>query len=272
MLPRLVALAVTLAAGSTVHADPITDFKNGPTVWVRTVTVSLAGSAGRATGIAITKPAGTLDFTLDATDLGLPLSVPIQLHGVVIGGGQLQFTVDDVYSPAIELGGGHSLSRVTGQLNAFAARLPATSTSRHGNVKLTFADSSYFVVHGSFGSLTIAVAHAELIGGIVQPPLESFTTRALVCSDTVDTSLPFTVQLTEAARIDAAPVALENPSHDGIRLPSIVGVAAGTRSTIVNAKVVADFVGTVRVTAAASGVTRAIDVVVRPRQDCQVSP
>jgi len=35
---------------------------------------------------------------------------------------------------------------------------------------------------------------------------------------------------------------------------------------------VANFAGTVRVTAAASGVTRAIDVVIRPRQDCQVSP
>lgn len=269
MQTRLTVLAVALAMARPGHADPVSDFKNGTALMLHKATVSLGETPRVTTAIPIRKAGGTLDFTLNAADFGLPGSVAIRLRGAVTRGGQLLFTVDNRYSPAIDLGGGLALSRITGVLNARAAWLPGDVSTGFGNVRLTFHDSSYFIAHGNWGSRTIKLTSTDVIGGLSQPPIEAFTTSSLVCSDAVPTMLPLTVRLTGAARLGAAPIALESPSHE-IRLPRIAGVPTGQRSTIVRAKIPANFVGPVRFVAAGSGVTRTLDVVIRPRRDCEV--
>ena len=274
MLPNLAAAALSVALlmiARPAHADAVADFKTGTTVVLRAASVDLGKGELSSSGSGpIRKSAGTLDFSVEASDLGVPLPITIRLRGSSLGGGWILYTVDESYSPTLDLGGGHSLSRVTGRVYAIGNPLPGTNREQLGNVKLTLAASSYLDARGDWGTLRIAIKQLELIGGVPQPSLDAFAdTGGLICSDDrVATEHAFSVSLSGVAQANGATVQLVSPRADGVRLPSALIVPAGHRSNRIGARIAPGFVGTVRLSAAAGGVTRSLEVSVHPHGDC----
>jgi hypothetical protein len=273
MLSKLAraALAMALvAAARPAQADAVDDFRNGTTILLRMVGANAGNGVRAGGGVAIGKAAGTLDFALAATDLGMPVAITMHLHGSSLGGGRVVYTVDDSYSPAVDIGGGHSLTQITGTLVANVARLPGTATPQIGDVRLLIRPSSYLYATGDWGTQTIAITNADLIGGIPQPSLSALVENGdyLVCSDSVETTQPLAVWLADVAQTGGAAVDLKGPFHGGVALPRSVVVPPGKRSVVATARIAPNFVGTVHLTAAATGVTQALDLTVHAHADC----
>jgi hypothetical protein len=272
MLAKLSILALTLAAALPAHADPITDFKNGTSLYLRSATVSLDSESARSVGaVLIRKSAGTLDITFKASDLGLPVPVTVRARGAV-SRSRIVFTIDETYSPRIDLGMGNYLSRLTGQLTATPTWDPGAPTANHGNVKLDLLDSSFVTAAGSWGSKRISINDTHFAAGVVQPRLAAFAPdTARICSDREDTMQAFTVRLAAAARTGGAPVELQS-FHNAIRVPRFVIVPTGRQTVTLQGRIKRGFAGTVRLAAASGGVRQPIDVVVHAQQDCAVQP
>jgi hypothetical protein len=268
---RLIPLLVLLAAAGTAHATPVDDFKAGTAVVVETATVDVGGGPRTSTeGRVIAKQGGTFDFALQASDLGVELPITINLRGTALADGRLQLDIDNTYSPAIDLGGGQSLSRVTGRIVMRALPVPGGELHDVGNARLQLAAASRLVAHGTWGSVTIAIAKLLLIGGVPQPPLDRFTnpSSSLTCSGGVATYHLLAVSLTGLATASGAAVELKGPTGAGVRVPGIVVVRPNRQAASVTARIEPSFVGRVRLTAAAGGVSRSLDVDVRPSSDC----
>ena len=268
---HLIPFLVLLAAAHTAHADAVGDFKTGTAVMLETATVNLGDGPRSSSGSGvITKRGGSFDFALQASDLGVNLPITIDLHGRVMGNGWIEFTVDNTYSPRVDLGAGQWLSRVTGRIYLRAFPLPGREKSEVGNVRLHIARASHLVAHGGWGQLTIAIDELTLQGGVPQPPLAGLAdaSRTVICSNKMPTYHMFVVSLAELATASGAAVELKTPRGAGVHVPSAVVVRGGRRSATVTARIDPSFVGTVRLTAAAGGVARSLDVVVRPPIDC----
>lgn len=264
------AMAMTLAAAAPAHADAVADFKASTTAVVRTATVDLRGYASTENR-TVAKAANTLDLTFKASDIGLSVPVTVHLRGTVAGNGRITYTIDDRYSPAVDLGNGQRLSRITGHLDATARWMPAIAPRDVGDVMLRLVGSSNVIAaQTSAGTQTIPVVTLDIVGGGLQPPLDSFvdTGAVVTCSDTVPTSHTFRVTLTDVSRGTGAPVELYRPFAGGVRLPPVIYVPARQRSVNVTAVIEPNFVGTVHLVAAAGGVPRALDLAVHPHRDC----
>ena len=70
----------------------------------------------------IAKKAGTLDFAIQAADLGVKLPVTVHLHGRAISADMIDYAIAESY-PKIDLGGGHYLEGLDGHVYVLA--LPA---------------------------------------------------------------------------------------------------------------------------------------------------
>lgn len=270
-IKRLSPFLALLATAGAAHATPVDDFKTGTAVLVESATVDVGNGPRTTSGSGlITKQGGTFMFALRAADLGVELPITIHLRGSVTTGGWIQLDVDNAYSPPIDLGGGHRLSRVTGRLTMRA--LPRDGSERHevGNVRLQLAAASSLVAHGDWGSVTIAINKLQLLGGVPQPPLTSFAnpSTALICSSGVPTYHTLAVGLIDVATASGASVELDSPQGAGVRVPNAIVVRPGYRTASVRARIEPNFVGTVRLTASAGGIARSLDVTVHPSGDC----
>jgi len=170
----------------------------------------------------------------------------------------------------LALPAGHWLAHASGTLSAVALPLPGTVGTAQGNVQLTLDRASSLVAEGDWGTMTIAVTSLDLVGGVPQPPLAGFVDagRGLVCSDRVATARRYTVWLGDVAQGRGALVQAAGPRAGGVRLPPGFVVPAGARAVTVTARIDPGFVGPARLTAAAGGVERVIDLVVHPHNDC----
>jgi hypothetical protein len=263
------ALAVAFVASAHVaHADPIADFRAGTAVHVRLATMDY-GTGPRTNGnVRLAKRAGSLDFDLAARDVGLAIPVTLHFRGSVIGG-QIVYTIDDRFSPAVDVGNKQRLSRVTGRFVVAASLIPGAQNQRDGSVRLLSVDGSgYLDAFGDWGTRRIALTELDLIGGVPRP-LTSFTNSGgRVCSDRVRTKHMLSVTLAAEAATSTI-VDLASWPRGGVLLPSVVLVPAHRRSAPVEAFIDPDFVGTVHLTAASGGVTRSLELVVHPHRDCQ---
>ncbi len=265
------AVAVALvAAARLAHADPVADFKSGTTVTVRLTTADAGGGPRTNPGVQVAKAAGRLDFELQAADLGIDIPITLHLRGASVGSGRILYTIDDSYSPAVDLGNRQLLSRVTGQLLVVATSIPGADNQREGSVRLLSPDSSgYLEAYGSWGTRRISISDVDLIGGVVRPLVSFVDQRERLCSDRVRTTRTLTVTLASAAPADGADVDLHSSPRGGVHVPPIAHVPAGRRSAPVTTFIDANFVGVVRVSAASGGVTRNLDLVVRPHRECE---
>jgi hypothetical protein len=265
-----ISVSLLLLAGvATAHADPVADFKAGTGALVRKATVSVGGSF-TSTNIAVQKKSGTLDFELRAADLGVDLPITIDLLASSVGNGRIHYVVDKTYSPALDLGDGHWMSSVTGAVDVVALPLAGEDSTREHNARLTAVGKNYVEARGDWGVLQIPLSRLEIRGGVPQPPLESFsdTGRTRICSDRAATSHSFAVSLAGLAQVNGATVLLDSTQGAGVMVPSGVSVPKGRRSVVFPARIAASFAGTVRLTAAAGGVSRSLTVSVFPPGLC----
>ena len=258
-----------LLAAATAHADPVADFRAGTTLVVRVATIDLGGSRTN-TNIILSKQAGTLDFDLRAADLGVKAAITVHLRGVSLGGGTIRYAAKQTYSPAIDLGGGHWVSSVSGSFDVHALPMPGTSGTQQGNVRLVNVGEGSVVATGDWGALTTPITHLDLTGGVPQPALEKLVLQssALVCSDRVATKRAVTLTLAGPAQSNGATVLLES-SGSGLRVPSGFSVPKGKPSISFDAIVEPNFVGTVQLKAAAGGVTRSLEIAIHSHGDCR---
>ena len=269
--PLHLALLAVLAAGRTARADAVGDFQAGGVLAVASATVDFGGGPKTSPGSGgIRKQAGTLDLVLQGADLGVDLPITLHLRGTVLRDRQIAYRIDETFAPALDLGGGTTLARLSGNLYLRAAPLPGTATHDVGNVALRLAGRSALTAEGTWGRLEIAIGQLELLGGVAQPPLAAFVDRsgATICSDRVATTHAFEVSLSGAALANGAVVELASPFGAGVHLPGGTVVRPGQRTASVAARIEPNFVGTVRLAAAAGGSVQALAVVVHPYGDC----
>ena len=274
MLRQLSAVALATAAiphPRAAHADAIGDFRRGTTVTLALTTVDLGGGPRSNDWHQVTKPAGSLDFALTGTDLGLGVPVTMQLRAAPQSNGRIVYTIDNSFSPGIDIGNRQKLRRVTGRLVVAASRVPGAADHQYGNTRLETVDGTgYLDAYGDWGTRRIAIKQLDLLGGIPDSRLASFVDPGgTLCSDRVRTTRTFVVTLDAAAPVTGTLVDLTSAMTSGVRLPNKVFVRPGQRTTSVDAFVDANFTGTTHLVAAAGGVTRTLDLVVRPHRDCE---
>jgi len=268
---HLIPFLLVIAAAGAAHATPRDDFQAGTAVMVVSSTVDVGNGPRTSSGSGvIAKQGGTFDFALRASDLGVELPITINLRGTALANGWIQFDIDNTFSPPVDLGGDQTLSRVTGRLTMRALSLPGSQRHDVGNVRLQLTGASNLIAHGTWGTVTIAIDSLHLRGGIPQPPLDGFINPSTspICSNRVPTYHTLSVSLTGLASATGAAVQLDEPDSAGVRLAPIVLVRPGQRTANVTARIEPGFVGRVRLTAAAGGISRSLDVDVRPYGTC----
>ncbi len=269
--PILVTILLATATASRARADVLSDFRAGSAVQLGSVAVDLGDGARTSSGSrALRKAPGSLDLTLAAADLGVALPITLHLRGAVLGDGHVEYTISQVFTPAVDLGGGQGLKQVTGRLVMHASPLPGLTVQDVGNARLRLVEPGRIVATGTFGTIAIAVDRLDLVGGVPQPPLAGLRdpSRTTICSDRVRTTRVLEVTLTGAARASGAAVQLISADRAGVHVPAFIVVRPGQRSARVTTHISPGYVGTVRVTAAVGGGTAPIDLVVRPRSAC----
>jgi hypothetical protein len=270
-IKRFFPVLLVMASAAVAHASPNDNFRLGTVVQVESATVDTGNGARTSTGSSrITKSGGSLDFTMRAADLGVELPISVDLRGSVLADGKIAFDIDDAYSPGVDLGGGQILSRVAGRITMRALPVLGIEPQDIGNVRLELAADSQLVAYGSWGSTTIAIGKLYLLGGIPQPALSTFTdpSTTRICSGRAPVYRQLRVLLTGAASATGASVELDELTDAGVHVPPTVVVRRGARTADLRARIEPGYVGRVRLTAAARGITRALDIDVRPAIEC----
>jgi hypothetical protein len=265
------AIFAGLCATSPAHADPISDFRFGTTLYLRSATANLEGNRTATGGIPLSKPANTLNFNVTAASIGLSLPITLHLTGTPVGGDLVRYTFNETFSPAIDIDGhGHLLTSATGNVYAKFSAVPGLQTAI-GNVLIESVPGISFInATGDWGTKTIFIEGASFYGGFLPATLKSFVQSDWdpVCSDTVPVQVPLAVNLNNPAPPTGQWVFLTSAYHLGLSVPAIVVISPGKTSKVFNATVAPNFHGTVHLTAAAGGGQGTLDVEVGLHHDC----
>jgi len=270
-IKRFFPILLVMASAAVAHATPNDDFRLGTVVRVESATVDTGNGARTSTGSSrITKSGGSLDFTMRAADFGVELPITVDLRGYVLANGKIAFDINNSYSPGVDLGGGQILSRVVGRITMRALPVLGIEPQTIGNVRLELAADSQLVAYGSWGSTTIAIGQLYLLGGVPQPTLSTFTdpSTTRICSGRMPVYRQLRVLLTGTASATGASVELDELTDAGVHVPPTVVVRRGARTADLRARIEPGYIGRVRLTAAAGGITRALDIDVRPAIEC----
>jgi hypothetical protein len=266
------AIFAGLCATSHSHADPISDFSFGTTLYLRSATANLDGHRTATGGIPLSKPANTLNFNVTAASIGLSWPITLHLTGVPIGGNLVRYTFSETFSPAIDIDGhGHMLTAATGNFFAKFSTVPGLQTAI-GNVLIDTVPGLNFVnATGDWGTKTIFIEDASFYGGFLPATLKTFVQSDWdpVCSDVTPVQVPLAVNLNNPAPPTGQWVFLNSAYHLGLAVPAIVVISPGKTSKVFNATVAPNFHGTVHLTAAAGGGMGTLDVEVGIHQDCE---
>lgn len=267
LLPSLFLIVTAHAAG----ADAIDDFATGAVVRVERATVDLGNGPRGSTGTGeLRKRADSLDLTINAADLGVALPIALHLRGTRLDDGLLRYEIDERFESRIDLGGGHVLVGVSGRLLVRAQPLAGRDRPTVGNVRLVLAESGKLFAHTDLGEVPIAVDALSIQGGLRQPPLAGFRdpSDAMVCSDRQPVTRLLEVTLAAPATATTALVALTGERGSGVHVPGGVGVARGSAIARVPVRIDPDYVGRVRLTAAAGGEVQELVLDVHPADAC----
>ena len=265
----LSVLVLLLAAARTGHADAAKDFSTGSSVVVDVGTVVIGSPRTSSGSRVLAKARDSLDFTLRAEDIGLKLPVTIHFRGRSLGGGWVEYEIDDRYEKPIDLGKGHYLSRIAGHVYMRAHAIRGREKQTLGNTRLAIAGTSYVTAYGDWGEYSVPITRLALRGGVPQPALQKLALGGgLVCSGKETTHYPFAISLAGEATASGAYVELTVPRGAGLHLPPGIVILPGKQSALVDAYIQPEYVGTAHVTAAAGGVVQSLDVVVHPSGDC----
>jgi hypothetical protein len=277
-LRSLAAIAAALlVATASAHADPITDFMIGTTVYLRNGSATIDDLTHTTGGVALTKPANTLSFNLSASALGVPLPIVAHLTGTQLGTNLVQFTFDESYGGSgLLLVDGVHLTHATGTITAAVSYVPGTTgplcngAACLGDVLLdVLPPMSSIHVQGDFGDTFIAINYAQLIGGVAVPRLKSFYYAGdPVCSKPTPTTAYLSVRLAGPSPSPGTQVVLHSAFPAGVSVPLLQSVLAGHDSTTVTATIAPSFFGIVHIAAAAGGAMGFVDLEVDHEHDC----
>lgn len=287
-MPRLIIPATTVAcvvaALATAHADPITDFQLGKTLYLRSASSTVAGHTTGTGGIPIGKIANTLSFAIDGAALGVP-GVVVHLAGSVDTSdptihNRLKFTFSENYGAGVPVDG-LTLYTASGTVFAFVSYIPGETTATCkgqdclGDVLLD-VDTIHTAIHvtGDFGNEDIAIDHAQLVGGMPTPHLQSFSyTGGPVCSTASGTvTAEVSVKLAGPSPSAGTPVFVTSVAPSGVAVPFLQLVPPGKDSMVVDATIAPGFSGIVPLFAASGGAVGTTSIEVDPPHACDPPP
>ncbi len=275
--------AAAMLASRPSHADSVTDVANGTSIFVQYAHAILDGNSYRTAGIVVAKPAGTLNFPLPASAIGLNLPITLHLSGTSIGGNIIQFTFNDAFSDVDITGNGDLLTGASGVLLVIASPLAGAqsaicnNTSCPGDVSLELVGATVTAT-GTWGSEPVTLESARGVGGVPRARMNGLVAPT-TSTDSHGTVYPFcsatnattpgdlVVALTGVAPSGGTRVDLTAPH--GFGLPTSIIVPQGLTSYDVPFTVPVNFVGSIELTAAAGGAVSSAELVVDPAIDCQ---
>lgn len=267
-----IVAAVGLCAAASAHADPISDFTFGTTVYLRSATLALDGNEVSTGGIALTKPANTLTFDVPASAVGSPLPITLHLVGTKVGPNLVQYTFS--WSGNVDVDGeGHMLTYAYGFFQAKVTAAPP-DVNAIGNVSLEVQPYiSYIVAQGDWGSKMLYVFQGSFYGGFLPAALSKYgkSGNDVVCSDTTPVKVPMYVDLDNPAPPTGQWVFVTSAYHQGVSVPPIVVVPPGKSFTLFDASVAPGFTGTVSTMAVSGGSLATYQLEIDPHSDCESS-
>jgi hypothetical protein len=260
---HVLGVAAVLCAASPALADPFGAFRSGTTVRLRNATASTDANRRSTGGVSLTKAAGTLDFDVAASDLGIPLPITAHLRGEPIGDALVSYSFS--WSGSLVLDRAHTLTGLTGALYARFAPVPGTRASV-GNVEMDVLPIvSTITATGNWGRTVVSVEEASLDGGYPTVPLARYarTESSTICSSPrSSTTLSLSIEIGAAAPASGEWVFVKSANHRGLALPTVVFVPAGKRSATFRGTIAPSFAGTVHTIARAGGRTLTLDLAV----------
>ncbi|WP_194717528.1 hypothetical protein [Comamonas sp. JC664] len=216
-------------------------------------------------GFRLPKAVDSLNITLNGSDLGMGFNQPIHLSGSR-NGNIIRWTVNKTFNPPIDLDGTNEVRRISGTLVTNASLVPGILNPQCGfkpcarNVILSSAPGTQLRVEGegAFGidwSRDVTLLQLRAMGGLAQPGLHSFHAggNAPLCSGTEDKEVPMGVSLTGFAPSGGTRVDIESALPSGVSVPPNVLVPSGRTYASFNARVKANFTGSVNVHASSKG-------------------
>ena len=273
------ALAV-LCLSPDARADAADDFIKGKDLFLNSVTVRMDGELYSIAGFRIPKAVDSLNITLTGADLGMSFNQPIHLNGSR-NGNLIHWTVNKTFNPPIAVDGTNEVRRISGTLVTKAALIPGILNPQCGfkpcarNVILSPEAGTHLRVEGegAFGidwSRDVTLLQLRAMGGLAQPGLQSFHAlgSAPICSGAQDKEVPMVVALTGYAPTGGTRVDLESAFPSGVSVPPNVRISSGKSFVGFNARVKANFMGTVNVHAVSQGTFFNNMVQVLTAEDC----
>jgi hypothetical protein len=188
-----------------------------------------------------------------------------------LGGGWIEYAIDNRYDRPIAVGDGNTLSRIAGTVRMRVEHVRGDWPQTYGNARLATSATSYVTAYGTWGEYRVEVKELALRGGVPQPALARVTSgSALVCSDpTKTTKYPLTITLADYARGTGASVDLKAARGSGVAVPPGIVILPGKRSANITATIKPAFAGTAQITVASGGVEQSINVSVHRSGDCR---
>ena len=282
----LCGAAAVIGGARFAHADAAHDFKNGTSLYIKYASAHFDDEFSNEAAVLASKPAGTLDFALPASAIGVQLPITLNLHGTILSSNRVQFTFNDSFGSGVDItGAGDMLTSADGTVVVQTTLMPGADgpqcdhTSCIGDVYLDL-ESGTVNAHGTFGNKVITIDEAFGIGGVprakikgVFPPPPAEDAHGAYdlpfCTSSVKQHAPFLVELETPAPTGGTRVDFSWPAGGGVAFPNTVIVPGGKDAVTVDMTVGANFVGTVHVTAAAGGAGASTDFTVAPASACQ---
>jgi hypothetical protein len=270
---HLISVAVVgLCAAASAHADPISDFKFGTTVHVRSASITVDDNQVATGGISITKPANTLTFDVPASAIGSPLPITLHLVGTQVGPNVVQYTFN--WSGNVDIDGeGDMLTYAYGFfLATFTPAPPDVHT--FGNVAIEVTPfTSYIVAQGDWGTKMLYVTRGSFYGGFLPATLSGYgrSSNDVVCSDTTPVKVKMYADINNPAPPTGQWVFLTSAYHQGVSVPPIVVVPPGKKFVLFDATVAPSFSGTVSTMAVSGGGIGTYQLEIDPHADCESS-
>lgn len=273
-------LMMSLCLGSSAGATAAEDVERGSGVQIVQFGVTVNGSSYEAGSVFLPKGPDTLDTALDASALGLAVSLRVPLRGTR-SGDTITWNFDVRPSPAVDIGWPNSVVRFRGSLVLRATTLPGDADPRCGpwacpyNVRLTALPSSAAVVTiSSFAGIQSdhRVENVRFIayGGLPRARLQQFVVNRpprRLCSRTSETYLSGRVVTEFRAPSGGAWVSITSSDPARVRVLG-VRVPAGEQSAPVGIYLAPNWAGGVMLTASAGGATQTVALNVEPPSAC----
>jgi hypothetical protein len=265
---------------SFAFAAAVDDVERAAGVHIDNFSFSINGNYYEAGNLLLPKPARTLDTTIDARALGLPVALVIPLHGSR-SGDTISWSFDVSPSPGVDIGFPNTVTRIRGVLVARATFLPGGADPRCSgapcpyNVQLTsLPGSSVTATITSAGIFPSdhAVENIRFIaqGGLPRPALTQFYLNLpsdRICSRDTDRYVSGHAATVSLAPSGGAWISITSSAPEHVRVMGVT-IPEGEQSAPIGLYISPHWSGGVTLTASAGGVTVSRALTIDPPSAC----